>query len=124
MPFFTDGNVLSWATFFPLIGAVVIVLLMIGRATLGLGKVLVDQASRWIALVTRGLSMLASIAAWSLYDPKIGGVQLVAKSVWIRDFNVEYFVRISHSTRRSSLITGTTGLTQGFTGSAARGAPS
>jgi NADH-quinone oxidoreductase subunit M len=92
MSFFTDGNVLSWATFFPLIGAVVIVLLMIGRATLGLGKVLVDQARRWIALVTRGLSMLASIAAWCLYDPKLGGVQLVAKAVWIRDFNVEYFV--------------------------------
>ena len=92
MSLFTDGNVLSWATFFPLIGAAVIVLLMIGRAMLGLGKTLVDQASRWIALVTSGLSMLAAIAAWSLYDPKIGGVQLVAKAIWIRDFNVEYFV--------------------------------
>jgi NADH-quinone oxidoreductase subunit M len=92
MYLFTDGNVLSWATFFPLIGAVLIVLLMIGRATVGLGKGMVDQASRWIALVTSGLSMAASIAAWSLYDPAIGGVQLVAKAVWIRDFNVEYFV--------------------------------
>ena len=35
MYLFTDGNVLSLATFFPLIGAAVIVLLMIGRATLG-----------------------------------------------------------------------------------------
>jgi NADH-quinone oxidoreductase subunit M len=92
MYLFTDGNVLSWATFFPLIGAALIVLLMIGRAMLGLGKGLVDQASRWIALVTSGLSMAAGIAAWSLYDPKLGGVQLVAKAIWIRDFNVEYFV--------------------------------
>jgi NADH-quinone oxidoreductase subunit M len=92
MYLFTDGNVLSLATFFPLLGAVVIVLLMIGRATLGLGKGLVDQASRWIALVTSALSMAAGIAAWSMYDPKLGGVQLVAKAVWIRDFNVEYFV--------------------------------
>ncbi len=92
MYLFTDGNVLSLATFFPLIGAAVIVLLMIGRATLGLGKGLVDQASRWIALVTSALSMAAGIAAWSMYDPKLGGVQLVAKAVWIRDFNVEYFV--------------------------------
>src|SRR5512137_424762 len=89
---FTDGNVLSWATFFPLIGAAIIVLLMIGRATLGLGKALVDQSSRWIALVTSFLSMAAAIAAWMMYDPKLGGVQLVAKAVWIRDFNVEYFV--------------------------------
>ncbi len=92
MYLFTDGNVLSLATFFPVIGAVVIVLLMMGRAMLGLGKQLVDQASRWIALVSSGLSMAAAIAAWSLYDPGLGGVQLVAKAVWIRDFNVEYFV--------------------------------
>ncbi len=92
MYLFTDGNVLSLATFFPLIGAVVIVLLMMGRAMLGLGKQLVDQASRWIALVTSGLSLAAAIAAWSMYDPGLGGVQLVAKAVWIRDFNVEYFV--------------------------------
>jgi NADH-quinone oxidoreductase subunit M len=92
MYLFTDGNVLSLATFFPLAGAAIIVLLMIARAMFGLGKGLVDQASRWIALVTSGLSMAAAIAAWSLYDPKLGGVQLVAKAVWIRDFNVEYFV--------------------------------
>jgi NADH-quinone oxidoreductase subunit M len=36
--------------------------------------------------------MAAAIAAWTMYDPKLGGVQLVAKAVWIRDFNVEYFV--------------------------------
>jgi NADH-quinone oxidoreductase subunit M len=92
MSFFTDGNVLSWATFFPLIGAAVIVLLMIGRAMLGLGKGLVDQASRAIALLTSGLSMVAAIAAWSMYDGTRTGVQLVAKAIWIRDFNVEYFV--------------------------------
>jgi len=124
MYLFTDGNVLSLATFFPLAGAIVIVLLMMARAMFGLGKGLVDQASRVIALVTSFLSMVAAIAAWSMFDGTKHGVQLVAKAVWIRDFNVEYFVRISHSTRRSSLITGTTGLTQGFTGSAARGAPS
>ena len=92
MSFFTDGNVLSWATFFPLIGAVIIVLLMIGRAAFGLGKQLVDQASRWLALIASGLSMIAAIAAWIMFDGKNPAVQLVAKAVWIRDFNVEYFV--------------------------------
>ncbi len=92
MSFFTDGNVLSWATFFPLIGAGLIVLLMIGRAVAGLGKGLVDQASRVIALVTSFLSMAAAVAAWQMFDSANPGVQLVAKAVWIRDFNVEYFV--------------------------------
>ena len=47
MFFFTEGNVLSWATFFPLIGAVLIVLMMIARAFAGLDKKLIDEASRW-----------------------------------------------------------------------------
>jgi NADH-quinone oxidoreductase subunit M len=92
MFFFTEGNVLSWATFFPLVGAGFIVLLMIARAFVGLGKNLVDETSRWTAMITSGLSFLASVAAWRLYDPSHPGVQLVAKTVWIRGFNVEYYV--------------------------------
>ncbi len=92
MFFFTEGNVLSWATFFPLAGAVLIVLMMIARAFVGLDKKLVDEASRWTALVFSFLSFLASIAAWRMYDPQTPGVQLVAKAVWIKAFNVEYFV--------------------------------
>ena len=92
MFFFTEGNVLSWATFFPLAGAVLIVLMMIARAFVGLDKKLVDEASRWTALVFSFLSFLASIAAWRLYDPAVPGVQMVTKLVWIKAFNVEYFV--------------------------------
>jgi NADH-quinone oxidoreductase subunit M len=96
MFFFTEGNVLSWATFFPLIGATIILLMMIARAFFGLDKRLVDEASRWSALVFSGLSMLAGFAAWALYvpaaDPADPQVQLVAKFVWIKAFNVEYFV--------------------------------
>jgi len=92
MFFFTEGNVLSWATFFPLVGAVLIVVMMMARAFLGLDKKLVDEASRWTALVFSALSFLAAIAAWRMYDPANPGVQLVAQKVWIRGFNVEYFV--------------------------------
>jgi NADH-quinone oxidoreductase subunit M len=90
--FFTEGNVLTWATFFPLVGAGLIVLLMMARAFAGLAKRPVDEASRWIALITSLLSFAAAIAAWVMYDPSKPGVQLVAKAIWIRPFNVEYFV--------------------------------
>lgn len=90
--FFTEANVLSWATFFPLIGAAVVVLLMIARAFAGLDRKLVDEASRWTAMVFSLLSFVAAIAAWRMYDPANPGVQLVAKAVWIKPFNVEYFV--------------------------------
>ncbi|HET9554581.1 MAG TPA: NADH-quinone oxidoreductase subunit M [Anaeromyxobacteraceae bacterium] len=92
MFFFTEGNVLSWATFFPLVGAGIIVLMMIARAFAGLDKKLVDEASRWTALVFSGLSLAAAVAAWMLYDPSVPGAQLVAQVVWIKAFNVEYFV--------------------------------
>ena len=68
MPFFTEGNVLSWATFFPLIGAAAIVVLLAVRFLAKLPKRFVDDASRWIALVTSGLSFLAAIAAWQMFD--------------------------------------------------------
>jgi NADH-quinone oxidoreductase subunit M len=92
MFFFTEGNVLSWATFFPLVGAVLIVFMMMARAFFGLDKKLVDDASRWTALVFSGLSMVAAFAAWRMFDPATPGVQLVAQKVWIKAFNVEYFM--------------------------------
>ncbi len=94
MPFFTEANVLSWATFFPLLGAGIIVLLLALKYAAGLSKRTVDQASRLLALVTSGLSLLASIAAWVMYDGSRTGVQLAQQLVWIRSFNVEYYVGV------------------------------
>src|SRR6266545_2583599 len=91
---FTAGNVLSWATFFPLIGAAAIVVLLAERFFANLPKKTVDQASRWVALVTSGLSFVAAIYAWSMFDGSKAGVQLTQHFVWIRSFNVEYFVGV------------------------------
>ncbi|MGB8929789.1 MAG: NADH-quinone oxidoreductase subunit M [Anaeromyxobacteraceae bacterium] len=90
--FFNDGNVLSWATFFPLIGTGLIGLMLALRAVVTIPKKVADDAARWIALVTSGLSFLAAIAAWKLFQPSQAGAQLVAHAVWIRSFNIEYFV--------------------------------
>jgi NADH-quinone oxidoreductase subunit M len=90
--FFTEGNVLSWATFFPTIGMLLIGLLLMLRAVITIPKKTADETARWIAMVTSALSFLASIAAWKLYDPAKGGVQLEAHAVWIRGFNIEYYV--------------------------------
>jgi NADH-quinone oxidoreductase subunit M len=92
MFFFTEGNVLSWATFFPLLGAGLIVALVAVRYFAGLSKKLVDEGSRWVALVTSGGSLLAAVAAWRMFDPARTGVQMEQHFVWIRSFNVEYFV--------------------------------
>src|SRR5512133_706564 len=90
--FFNSGNVLSWATFFPLIGTGLIALMLALRAVVSIPKQTADNAARWIALVTSGLSFLAAIAAWVLFQPSPGGAQLIAHAVWLRSFNIEYFI--------------------------------
>jgi NADH-quinone oxidoreductase subunit M len=92
MFFFTEGNVLSWATFFPLVGAGIITVLLAVKYFAKLSKKTVDEASRWIALVTSGLSFLAAIAAWKMFDGSKTGVQLEHHFVWIRSFNIEYYL--------------------------------
>jgi NADH-quinone oxidoreductase subunit M len=93
-------NILTWATFLPLGGAGLIVLLLALKFAAGLSKKTVDDFSRLIALVASALSFLAALLAWRWYDPaarglvvagRDTGVQLVQHFVWIKSFNVEFF---------------------------------
>ncbi len=90
--FFSEGNVLSWATFFPLIGTGLIGLMLALRAVVSIPKKVADDAARWIALVTSALSFLAAIGAWMMFDTANTGAQLTQRFVWIRGFNIEFFV--------------------------------
>jgi NADH-quinone oxidoreductase subunit M len=112
---FGPQNVLAWATFVPAIGAALIVALVAVRFAANLPKRTVDQAARAIALVTSGLSLVAAIYAWSFYDPhapglivagKDTGVQLVQKAIWIRGFNVEWFVGVDGLSISMVLLSG------------------
>ena len=103
---FTAGTVLSWATFFPLIGAIAIVVLVAARYLANLPKRTVDDAARWIALVTSGLSLVAAIAAWKLFDGSKAGVQLQQHFVWIRSFNIEYLVGVDGLSISMVLLSG------------------
>src|SRR3990172_5594299 len=100
---FGPHNVLSWAPFAPLGGAILIVLLTAVRYSTGSSKRALNQVSRGIALFASFVSLVAAIYAWSFYDPhapgmmvagKDTGVQLAQRAVWIRGFNVEYFVGV------------------------------
>jgi len=103
---FTPGNVLSWATFFPLIGAGAIVGLMALKPLLGLAKRTSDDWARAIALGTSGLSLVAAIVAWRLYDPATPGVQLVHHFTWIKAFNIEYFLGVDGLSISMVLLSG------------------
>jgi NADH-quinone oxidoreductase subunit M len=106
MFFFSEGNVLSWATFFPLIGAVAIIVLLAVKFLANLSKRAVDQGSRWIALVTSGLSFLAAIAAWRMYDGSTAGVQLEHHFTWIKAFNIEFYLGVDGLSISMVLLSG------------------
>jgi NADH-quinone oxidoreductase subunit M len=112
---FGPDNILSWATFAPLGGALLIVVLAAVRYAVGLDKRTLDQASRAIALVASGLSLVAAVFAWIWFDPhapgllvagKNTGVQLTEKAVWIRAFNVEYFLGVDGLSISMVLLSG------------------
>src|SRR6266508_4820390 len=111
----TSGHVLSWATFFPTLGAAAIVALLGLRYFTGFGKRLMDDLSRWIALVTSAGSLGAAILAWRWYDAaaqglvvagRDTGVQLVERAVWIRPFNVDYFLGVDGLSISMVLLSG------------------
>src|SRR5512137_836330 len=108
-------NVLVWATFLPVIGAAVILALMALRHFLDLPKRFLDQASRWVTLAASFLMMLTSFLAWHWFDPKgqgllvqgkATGVQMVNRAVWIRPFNVDWFVGVDGLSISMVLLTG------------------
>ncbi|MGC3997316.1 MAG: NADH-quinone oxidoreductase subunit M [Anaeromyxobacter sp.] len=105
---FTTGNVLSWATFAPLLGAALIVVLLALRSLAGLSRQRVDDLSRVLALAASGVSLLAAVVAWRLYDPSQGAppVQLVQHLPWIPSFNVEYFVGVDGLSISMVLLSG------------------
>jgi NADH-quinone oxidoreductase subunit M len=93
---FSPGTVLSWATFAPLAGAALIVLLVVLRFTFNLPKRVADDGARLLALFTSGISLVAAIAAWRMYDPSPSAdkIQLVHHFTWIPSFNIEYFLGV------------------------------
>jgi NADH-quinone oxidoreductase subunit M len=105
---FTPGNVLTWATFVPLLGAAVIVVLVSLRSLLGLPKRFADEGARLVALAASGVSLAAAITAWRLYDPTADAprIQLEHHFTWIRSFNVEYYLGIDGLSISMVLLTG------------------
>jgi NADH-quinone oxidoreductase subunit M len=111
----SQQNILSWATFFPLLGLGLILLLTVVRQLAGLSKQTLDQGSRVIALITSGGSFACALLAWHWYDPAAAGmmlngqatgVQLVEHAIWIKAFNIEYLMGVDGLSISMVLLSG------------------
>jgi len=101
-----DAHVLTWATFVPLLGAAVILVLVSLRSLFGLPKRLADDGARVVALVASALSLAAAIYAWVSFDRSATGMQLVHRFTWIRSFNIEYHLGVDGLSISMVLLTG------------------
>jgi len=99
-------HVLTWATFLPVAGSALILVLMAIRYLGRLPKSFADQGARAVALVASGLSFWAAIEAWMAYRPGKAGMQLTDHLVWIRAFNVEYYVGVDGISISMVLLSG------------------
>src|SRR5687768_7385500 len=82
------SHLLTWMTFAPLIGAGVILALKSLRLN-------VPNAYRWVALAATGAPLAMSALLWKQFDPTIvDAPQFVHHFVWVREFNIEYFVGV------------------------------
>jgi len=71
-------HILTWVTFLPLAGGLLV--LLSRRAV----------AARWIALVTALLDLLLTLQLWTGYDAAAGGDQFVERVAWLFGGKVQY----------------------------------
>ena len=74
MSFVTD-HILSWVTFLPLLGAIVILLVMSRHAA----------AAFWTAIVVAVADLVLSLVLWFGYDPGPGTDQFTERVAWFMD---------------------------------------
>ena len=77
MTLITD-HILTWITFLPLLGGV---LVLLSRHAV---------AARWIALVTSLVDLALSIQLWLVYDAAAGTDQFVERAAWLFGGKVQY----------------------------------
>jgi len=102
----SQQNVLSWATFFPLIGLAVILLFTAARYFLRLSRHTLDELARGTGLIASGLSFACAVAAWVWFDPATSGIQLKQHFTWIKGFNIEYLMGVDGLSISMVLLTG------------------
>jgi NADH-quinone oxidoreductase subunit M len=92
MDYPTNSLLLTWMIFTPVLGATAILALLALRPALRLTQQYIDQASRAIGLVATVVVTGLGIQLWRLFDGDNTALQFVHHTVWMRQFNIEYFV--------------------------------
>jgi NADH-quinone oxidoreductase subunit M len=94
MDYPTTSTLLSWIIFMPLIGIGGILALMALRPAFRLAGAALDNAARVIGIGATAVTMLLAIFLWGGFSGAESGLQFVHHKVWMRSWNIEYFVGV------------------------------
>jgi NADH-quinone oxidoreductase subunit M len=98
------NHILSWMTFLPLLGMLLIFGLYLG----GYKK---DENLKWLGVGLMGVELLLAVWLFYAYNTGAGrvagndGFQFVEHGIWIRSLNVEYFVGVDGTSISMVLLT-------------------
>jgi NADH-quinone oxidoreductase subunit M len=92
MDYPTNSTLLTWMIFTPVVGIGAILALLALRPALRLTQQYIDQASRAIGLAATVVVTALGIQLWRLFDGGSTELQFVHHAVWMRQWNIEYFV--------------------------------
>ncbi|MBU0550655.1 NADH-quinone oxidoreductase subunit M [Myxococcota bacterium] len=94
MNYQTNSYLLTWMIFTPAIGIGVILAALGLRARLNLAQRQIDQIARGVGFAATLMVGALSLVLWSRYDSGSSALQFVHHFVWMRSWNIEYFVGI------------------------------
>jgi len=80
----TESTLLSWIVFSPLLGIPVILALPKEK----------KQLIRTVASITCAVPLLLGVYLYMIFDPANTGIQFAHHFVWIRSFNIEYYLGV------------------------------
>ncbi len=88
----TNSFLLTWMIFTPLLGVAGILLSMAAAPALRVGARDLDNIARAVSLAATTVVSALAVVLWAGFDGAADGLQFVHHFVWIRQFNIEYFV--------------------------------
>ncbi|NOX35176.1 MAG: NADH-quinone oxidoreductase subunit M [Deltaproteobacteria bacterium] len=92
MNYQTTSFLLSWIVFIPVIGVVAIMCGIALCYPFKLDKKRFDNITRTICLISTSAVFILSLILWKFFDPQSLSIQFIHRFVWIKSFNIEYFL--------------------------------
>jgi len=80
----SDLPILSLTIWLPIIGGVLVLASGDNKA----------NVTRWTALTVALLTFIVSLPLWSGFDTSTAQMQFVERSMWISQFNIEYYLGV------------------------------